>query len=186
MLLLLLLKQVFFLNNEIKDVVMFVSRWTKRHRRALISSNAIIDTIHTTPHQAGWQHCVRQWQLSSHGQTCQPNPCPFAFQLTLVCVQTHVGTMLRTPLFQSFLLLPSSLRWPPLIACSVRSLSFNRKTFPSLGIGPRLATMISALERLLFNKPSFSGFFKWAYPTSFLFIFVFSNKRYNFYNKYMW
>ena len=79
LLLLLLLKQVFFLNNEIKDVVMFVSRWTKRHRRALISSNAIIDTIHTTPHQAGWQHCVRQWQLSSHGQTCQPNPCPFAY-----------------------------------------------------------------------------------------------------------
>ena len=79
LLLLLLLKQLFFLNNEIKDVVMFVSRWTKRHRRALISSNAIIDTIHTTPHQAGWQHCVRQWQLSSHGQTCQPNPCPFAY-----------------------------------------------------------------------------------------------------------
>ena len=121
---------------------------------------------------------------SSHHMDKHVNPT-LVHLLTLVCVQTHVGTMLRTPLFQSFLLLPSSLRWPPLIACSVRSLSFNRKTFPSLGIGPRLATMISALERLLFNKPSFSGFFKWAYPTSFLFIFVFSNKRYNFYNKYM-
>ena len=32
----------------------------------------------------------------------------------------------------------------------------------------------------------YAYFFKWAIPGLFPFIFVFSNKQYNFYNKFMW